>query len=117
MAEPERRRRRSRSAAAGRAAGAGPGAAPGGSPAPATRASNAATTVTGASEDDHESERSLRSIVGPGASQVSVTAAMRARDASRPTDEDLAEAEKRLVIVRRFWVPRDELPRSIIRPS
>jgi len=42
---------------------------------------------------------------------------MRARDASRPTDEDLAEAEKRLVIVRRFWVPRDELPRSIIRPS
>jgi hypothetical protein len=43
---------------------------------------------------------------------VTVTAALRARDAARPTDADLAEAEDRVVIVRRNWVPRDELPRT-----
>ncbi len=59
-----------------------------------------------------ESERGLRGLVGSGASQVSVTAALRARDAARPTDADLAEAEAHLVIVRRNWVPRDELPRA-----
>ncbi|MTK04364.1 hypothetical protein [Micromonospora sp. CP22] len=58
-----------------------------------------------------ESERGLRGLVGSGSSQVSVTAAMRARDAARPTDEDLAEAAERVVIVRRNWTPRDELPR------
>lgn len=56
-------------------------------------------------------ERGLRSLVGAGSSQVSVIAAMRARDASRPTEADLAEAEESLQIVRRGWVPRDELPR------
>ncbi|NUP31922.1 hypothetical protein [Hamadaea tsunoensis] len=56
-------------------------------------------------------ERGLRSLVGAGSSQVSVTAAMRARDAARPTEEDLARAEESLQIVRRGWVPRDELPR------
>jgi len=69
------------------------------------------------SDEEREAERSLRGLIGPGASQVSVTAAMRARDASRPSERDLAEAEERLVIVRRYWVPRDELPRSIVRPS
>jgi hypothetical protein len=59
-----------------------------------------------------ESERGLRGLVGSGSSQVSVTAALRARDAARPTDADLAEAEARVVIVRRNWVPRDELPRT-----
>lgn len=56
-------------------------------------------------------ERGLRSLVGAGSSQVSVIAAMRARDASRPSEEDLARAEESLLIVRRGWVPRDELPR------
>lgn len=59
-----------------------------------------------------EGERGLRGLVGSGSSQVSVTAALRARDAARPTDEDLAEAEARVVILRRNWVPREELPRS-----
>lgn len=59
-----------------------------------------------------EGERGLRGLVGSGSSQVSVTAALRARDAARPTDEDLAEAEARVVIVRRNWVPREELPRT-----
>jgi hypothetical protein len=36
---------------------------------------------------------------------------MRARDAARPTEADLAEAAERLVLVRRNWVPREELPR------
>lgn len=50
-------------------------------------------------------ERGLRGLVGSGASQLRPTAAMRARDAARPTDEDLARAERDLVIVRRHWVP------------
>ncbi|WP_346776069.1 hypothetical protein [Micromonospora sp. HNM0581] len=62
----------------------------------------------GASE---EGERGLRGLVGSGSSQVSVTAAMRARDAARPTEKDLATAAEGLVIVRRNWTPRDELPR------
>jgi hypothetical protein len=62
--------------------------------------------------DDREAERGLRGLVGSGASQVRVGAAMRARDASRPTPEDEAEAEARLVVVRRNWVPREDLPRG-----
>ncbi|MFG1676957.1 hypothetical protein [Micromonospora sp. NPDC049282] len=59
-----------------------------------------------------EGERGLRGLVGSGSSQVSVTAAMRARDAARPTEDDLAQAEERVVLVRRNWVPREDLPRS-----
>jgi hypothetical protein len=33
--------------------------------------------------------------------------ALRARDVNRPTDEDLAEAEAAVVIVRRNWRPPD----------
>lgn len=60
--------------------------------------------------DDRDSERGLRGLVGPGTSQVSPGAALRARDAARPTDTDLAAAERDLVIVRRNWVPREALP-------
>lgn len=59
-----------------------------------------------------DGERGLRGLVGSGSSQVSVQAALRARDAARPTEQDLAEAEERLVIIRRNWVPREDLPRS-----
>lgn len=59
--------------------------------------------------DDHDLERGLRGLIGLGASQVSISAAMRARDAARPTAEDLARAEAELEIVRRGWVPRDPL--------
>jgi hypothetical protein len=65
-------------------------------------------------QHDHEeivTERGLRGLVGGGASQVSVAAALRARDAARPSDADVAAAEEELVIVRRGWVPREELPR------
>ncbi|WP_018786897.1 hypothetical protein [Micromonospora sp. CNB394] len=59
-----------------------------------------------------EGERGLRGLVGSGSSQVSVTAALRARDAARPSEDDLAEAEQRVVLIRRNWVPREELPRN-----
>ncbi|MFC7548820.1 hypothetical protein [Plantactinospora sp. GCM10030261] len=62
--------------------------------------------------DDRDGERGLRGLVGSGSSQVGVGAALRARDAARPTDRHLAEAEANLTMVRRNWVPRDELPRS-----
>lgn len=63
------------------------------------------------SAEDREAERGLRGLVGSGSSQVSVMAALRARDATRPTDADLAAAETDLVIIRRGWVPRDPLSR------
>jgi hypothetical protein len=50
-------------------------------------------------------ERGLRDIVGGGSSQLGVSGAMRARDVDRPTAEDLAAAERDLVIVRRNWKP------------
>ena len=55
--------------------------------------------------EDREAERGLRGLVGGGASQVSVAAAMRARDATRPTDDDLAASEANLMIIRRGWSP------------
>lgn len=70
------------------------------------------TRVRRGGQPVEEGERGLRGLVGSGSSQVSVTAALRARDAARPTDADLAEAEARVVIVRRNWVPREELPRT-----
>jgi len=57
---------------------------------------------------DVESERGLRGLVGSGSSQVSLTAAMRARDAARPDDAELAATAAELTIVRRNWTPRDD---------
>jgi hypothetical protein len=51
-------------------------------------------------------DRGLRELVGAGPSQVGLSKALRARDVNRPTDEDLADAERELVIVRRNWKPR-----------
>ena len=63
--------------------------------------------------DERETERGLRGLIGSGASQVSLSAALRARDAARPDGTDLAAAERDLVIVRRGWVPREDLPRTV----
>ena len=79
---------------------------------PARTAVSRPTSGAGASGDDREVERGLRGLVGSGSSQVSVGAALRARDAARPTEADLAEAEQNLSIVRRNWLPREDLPRS-----
>ena len=96
MAEPERRRRRVRS-------GSHP-QAPEPAPEPVAEAPKPPRAA------DEPSERGLRGLVGSGSSQVSLGAALRARDAARPGDEHLAEAEK-LPIVRRNWTPREELHR------
>ena len=53
-------------------------------------------------------ERGLRDLIGAGPSQLGVSGALRGRDVNRPTEEDLAEAEETLVIVRRHWTPTDK---------
>jgi hypothetical protein len=50
-------------------------------------------------------ERGLREIVGTGSSAVGVEGALRARDVARPSEQNLAEAERELHIVRRNWRP------------
>jgi predicted flap endonuclease-1-like 5' DNA nuclease len=55
-------------------------------------------------------ERGLRGIVGAGPSQVGVLGAMRARDAAKPTAEEMAAAERDVVVVRRHYVAPDSLP-------
>ena len=54
---------------------------------------------------DSGAERGLRDLVGAGRSQLGVDGALRARDVNRPTEQDLAEAEQDVVIVRRNWKP------------
>ncbi|MCN0155076.1 hypothetical protein [Salinispora arenicola] len=105
MGDVERRRRRHRQPAD--RASASP------SPAAATAAGEHGGDgpARGRRDGPEESERGLRGLVGSGSSQVSVTAAMRARDAGRPTAQDLADAEARVVLVRRNWIPREDLPR------
>ncbi|SDZ41615.1 hypothetical protein SAMN05444365_11453 [Micromonospora pattaloongensis] len=115
MADPERRRRRLRHSPPGGVDDAGDRfatTADVNDPEPTAGRSRRGGGAAGASAEEREAERGLRGLVGSGASQVSVTAALRARDAARPSDADLAEAEQRLVVVRRNWVPREELPRS-----
>jgi hypothetical protein len=56
-------------------------------------------------DDDRDTERGLRGLVGGGSSQVRVGAAMRARDATRPSAEDMTATEANLIIIRRGWTP------------
>jgi hypothetical protein len=51
-------------------------------------------------------DRGLRDLVGAGPSQVGVSRALRARDVNRPTDDDIAAAERDLVLVHRNWKPK-----------
>ncbi len=95
MPEYQRRRRRQRQAPEGE----------GGSPESGAVTSPVQDLDEEAPAEDREAERGLRSLVGGGSSQVKVTAAMRARDAARPTDADLAAAEANLAIIRRGWKP------------
>lgn len=50
-------------------------------------------------------ERGLRELVGNTPSQLGPVGALRGRDVNRPTDEDLAAAERDVVVVRRHWTP------------
>jgi hypothetical protein len=60
-----------------------------------------------ADQDPGTVDRGLRGLVGSGSSQVTPSAALRARDAARPRPEDLARAEAQLQVIRRHWTPRD----------
>lgn len=51
-------------------------------------------------------ERALRDLVGAGPSQLGIEGALRARDVNRPTEQDLAEAQRDVVLVRRHWKPQ-----------
>ncbi|WP_412747250.1 hypothetical protein [Krasilnikovia sp. MM14-A1004] len=85
---------------------------PGGGSRPVPGSGPRPTSGAGAGgADDRDPERGLRGLVGSGSSQVSLGAALRARDAARPTPEQLAEADATLTIVRRHWTPREDLPR------
>ena len=46
------------------------------------------------------SERGLAGLIGSGATRVGASSAVRAREVSRPTAEDLAAAEQSLVLRR-----------------
>jgi hypothetical protein len=50
-------------------------------------------------------ERGLRDLIGAGPSQLGVSRALRARELNRPSEQDLAEAERDVVITRRDWQP------------
>jgi hypothetical protein len=99
MTEAPRRRRRIRSESSGEQ--------PAPSPADLAALTSPIHDEDTSGNDDREAERGLRGLVGGGSSQVSVTAAMRARDATRPTADDLTAAETNLMIIRRGWTPLD----------
>jgi hypothetical protein len=52
-------------------------------------------------------ERALRDLVGNTPTQLGPVGALRGRDVNRPTEDDLAAAERDVVIVRRNWTPPD----------
>jgi hypothetical protein len=122
-AGPDDRHRRRRRRRATAPQGPPPEVAAAPEPAPEPAASGPAATAsppdgTGKRADkprtpkrtprDGATERGLRDLVGAGRSQVGVSGALRARDVNRPTEQDLAEAEAELVIVRRNWKPRPD---------
>ncbi|MBE7187285.1 hypothetical protein [Jatrophihabitans endophyticus] len=93
MTSPSARRRRRRDPAAAKPEAPTPTTAAAPEPARHKRGSSG--------RRDH----GLRDIAGSGSSQVGVSAALRARAVDRPTDDDLAAAERELTIVRRNWRP------------
>ena len=63
------------------------------------------TRRSGRTSREEASERSLRSLVTTRSTQVSPTAALRAREVALPSAADLAAAEESLVMVRRHYIP------------
>ena len=63
------------------------------------------TRVNHAQRPSQPNERGLRELVGAGPSQLSPGRALRGRDVNRPTEDELAEAEREVVVVRRNWQP------------
>jgi len=58
-----------------------------------------------ATDGGGRADRGLRDIAGSGPSQLGVSGALRGRDVNRPTEDDLAAAERDVQIVRRHWTP------------
>jgi hypothetical protein len=79
--------------------------APQGPPRPRPASEDAPHPPRSEHRREHHPERGLRDLVGAGRSQLGVSGALRGRDVNRPTDEELAEAEREVVIVRRHWKP------------
>lgn len=85
-----------------------PGAAaaqPRSSPSPATRGAAADAQARRGARRSYGADGGLRDIVGAGPSQLGVSKALRGRDVNRPSDADIAEAERDTVLVRRNWRP------------
>ncbi|GAA1999512.1 hypothetical protein JL107_00010 [Nakamurella flavida] len=59
---------------------------------------------------EEASDRFLRALVTHRGTQVSSEAAMRAREAGTPTAQDLADAERDVVVKRRYYTPTEDLP-------
>ena len=72
---------------------------------PGTASSGESPRRSGRTSREEASERSLRSLVTTRSTQVSPTAALRAREVALPSAADLAAAEDSLVMVRRHYVP------------
>lgn len=66
----------------------------------------------GRRSDARRSDRGLRGLEASRSTQVSATAAMRAREYAAPTAEDLADAERDVQLVRRKYVPPTPLQAS-----
>jgi hypothetical protein len=82
----------------------GPGGPPADTPDPVAGADSPRLPARARRRPDG-TERGLRGLVGAGPSQLGVSGALRGRDVNRPTEADLAEAEREVVIVRRHWRP------------
>lgn len=68
--------------------------------------------TAGRRNDARRSDHGLRGLEASRSTQVSPTAAMRAREYATPTAEDLAEAERDVQLVRRKYVPPTPLQAS-----
>lgn len=64
---------------------------------------------------EEASDRFLRALVTHRGTQVPSVAAMRAREVAVPTAQDIADAERDVVIKRRYYTPVDDLPTSRTR--
>jgi hypothetical protein len=102
---PRRRRRARRAGAADVTAGPAPASPAAPSPAAPSAAVPDSEGDEAPQHEERDTERGLRGLIGGGSSQVRVPAALRARDATRPSAAHVAAAEAGLMIVRRGWTP------------
>ncbi|CAN5512333.1 hypothetical protein BH10ACT8_BH10ACT8_04880 [soil metagenome] len=63
----------------------------------------------GEQDAGRDTDRHWRDLTANSPSQVGVGGALRARDVARPGPEEIAAAERDVVLVRRQWQPTEEL--------